>query len=369
VGLRSIAVHHYAGRSPTAKARISVRRFLLYATLLFATTACGPEFLPRQARFSVFDCEAIDSSASPPMFDWEVQPQPVIARGEPGSWDALDVLNPSVVQRGETLYNLYSGFDGRAWHTGLATSTDGVFWQKEPGPVLSPDPTTWESGYIAANGAAAFDGRTFLYWYQAGARGSTRIGMARSDNARDWEKHPAPVLEAGPPGSWDEMGVGDPYVLTCGQDFYMYYLGQDRRGLQRLGLARSPDGVHWQKSHLNPLLDVGPPGSFEEMGLGEPAVFRWGQRYYMLYTGRDSKEHRRVGWAESGDGVNWEKSVSQPLLAGSQPWDAAVVCDPTVWSARGRLMVWFGGGDRPSPDENLHGQIGLAYLTPQGNLR
>jgi hypothetical protein len=26
------------------------------------------------------------------------------------------------------------------------------------------------------------------------------------------------------------------------------------------------------------------------------------------------------------------------------------------------LTVWFGGGDAPSPDENLNGQIGVAAL-------
>jgi len=26
------------------------------------------------------------------------------------------------------------------------------------------------------------------------------------------------------------------------------------------------------------------------------------------------------------------------------------------------LTVWFGGGDAPSPDENLDGQIGVAAL-------
>jgi hypothetical protein len=28
-------------------------------------------------------------------------------------------------------------------------------------------------------------------------------------------------------------------------------------------------------------------------------------------------------------------------------------------------MVWFGGGNRPSPDENLAGKIGLAVIEIQ----
>jgi len=30
----------------------------------------------------------------------------------------------------------------------------------------------------------------------------------------------------------------------------------------------------------------------------------------------------------------------------------------------GTVRVWFGGGDRPEPAENLHGQIGVGLLRP-----
>jgi hypothetical protein len=35
----------------------------------------------------------------------------------------------------------------------------------------------------------------------------------------------------------------------------------------------------------------------------------------------------------------------------------------------GVIRVWFGGGDVASPDENLHGQIGLAILRPVRAIR
>jgi len=100
-------------------------------------------------------------------FRFEVLPEPVLTRGEPGAWDAVDALNPSVVRHDGLLHNFYSGFDGRTWHTGLATSTDGLRWEKH-GKVLSPDPHTWEGDYIAANGSALVVNDQFLYWYQAG---------------------------------------------------------------------------------------------------------------------------------------------------------------------------------------------------------
>ena len=87
----------------------------------------------------------------------------------------------------------------------------------------------------------------------------------------------------------------------------MYYLGQDRARRQRLGVARSRDGVHWEKLRSNPVLELGGPGAFDENGLGEPAVWQSHGFYWMLYTGRDDRENRRLGLARSTDGVRWKK--------------------------------------------------------------
>ena len=82
----------------------------------------------------------------------------------------------------------------------------------------------------------------------------------------------------------------------------------------------------------------------------------------MIYTGRDAEENRRLGAARSSDGVHWRRAALAGPAAGGQPWNSRVVCDPTLWAHSGKLWMWFGGGDVASPDENLHGQIGLATL-------
>ncbi len=310
--------------------------------------------------YADFTLPALGPEGPLPEWSWEVLEEPVLPRGAPGEWDAVDALNPSVVLHGGIFYNLYSGYDGRTWHTGLAVSHDGIHWEKR-GKVLSPDPDTWEGDYIAANGHLGMAGGEFYYWYQAGD--PPRIGLARSRDAFKWEKLPEPVLGVGPRGAWDERGVGDPYVVEVGSRFYLYYLGQDRARRQRLGVAVSEDGVRWRKLRSNPVLELGPPGAFDEAGLGEPAVWAFGGRYWMLYTGRDRAERRRLGLAVSVDGVHWERASRGAALAGSEPWNAEVVCDATVLPAGGASFhVWFGGGDRPRPAENLNGAIGYALL-------
>jgi predicted GH43/DUF377 family glycosyl hydrolase len=282
-----------------------------------------------------------------------------LTRGEQGQWDSIDVLNPSVVWRDGKFWNLYSGFDGHTWHTGLAVSGDGLAWVKQ-GRVLSPDPSSWERGYIAANGSGLAHNGQFLYWYEAGD--PLRIGFAHSADGRSWTKVGESVLNTGPRGSWDERGIADPYVVAAGSGFYLYYLGVDRARRQRLGVARSTDGVHWEKLRNNPILELGEPGSFDEVGLGEPAVWGAAGRYWMLYTGRDRNEYRRIGLAVSDDGVLWQRSSTLPVLAGNESWDEKVVCDPSVEPGSNGVRVWFGGGNVATPAERLNGQIGYAVL-------
>jgi predicted GH43/DUF377 family glycosyl hydrolase len=180
-------------------------------------------------------------------------------------------------------------------------SEDGLTWTKT-GELLSPDPGTWEGSYIAANGSAVEFRGTILYYYQAGE--PPRIGLARGAAL---EKAKTPMLELGPSGSWDERGVADPYAVEVGGKLYLFYLGMDRSRRQRMGVAMSSDGVHWVKLRANPILELGGYGSFDENGVGEPAVWASNGFYWMLYTGRSRKEQRKLGLARSTDGVRWEK--------------------------------------------------------------
>jgi len=288
-----------------------------------------------------------------PGLSWvlDQRPDPVLQRG-----GFHDVLNPSVARFRNGYLNLYSAFDGRGWQTRAADSRDGLAW-RDRGTVLSPDPKTWEAGYIAANGSLLLDRGRLWYWYQAGPRGAPRIGLARSYDAEYWRKEPAPVLEPGPYGSWDECGVADPYAIRVGAYFYLYYLGQDRARptRQRIGVARSTDGLHWEKLRSNPVLELD-----GEAGLGEPAMWASHGFYWMLYTIRDFAENRRLGLARSTDGVHWRKLPA--AFAGAAAWNSKVLCDATVLVEGDEVRVWFGGGDVASPDENLDGQIGAGRL-------
>jgi hypothetical protein len=312
------------------------------AIILFAS-GCG-----RYATFTLPEVHGGDASL---VFRLVAEPEPVLTRGE-----FRDALNPSVVFSARALapvpVNLYSVFDGRTWHTAETVNDE------KRGIILSPDSKTWEGDYIAANGSAVYvrNGLRIWYWYVSGPKDKPRIGLAKQAGENVWRKEPSPVLDVGPVGAWDERAVADPYVIRIEPYFYMYYLGQDRAVRQRIGVARSSDGVHWEKRRANPVVEM----DEEEAGIGEPAVWQSDGFYWMLYTVRDFAENRYLRLARSTDGVRWTKLAVR--YKGTQAWNSKVICDPTVVVDGGRILVWFGGGDVASPDENLHGQIGFATL-------
>jgi predicted GH43/DUF377 family glycosyl hydrolase len=300
-----------------------LKRVLLLA---LACCSCG--------KYANFTLPPPDAAGPKGPFHWEASAEPVLSFGD---WDSSDVLNPSVVQDHGEYLNYYSGYDGHSWSTGLAASIDGIHWTKK-GRILGPD---------AGNGSALVVKDHILYWYQTGS--PVQVALNKSI-----------VLRTGPRGSWDEIGVADPYVIERSGELYMYYLGMDRARRQRLGVARSHDGVAWEKLISNPILELGATGAFDEVGLGEPAVWSSGGSYWMLYTGRARGEKRRVGLAKSPDGIHWSRDSL--VIEGTSAWDREVVCDPTVEVLPDGIRVWFGGGDVPRPDQGLHGQIGVGML-------
>lgn len=318
--------------------------------LLILLSGCG--------RYGNFTLPTLSGGDANLTYSLDALPQPVIEHAADS-----DVLNPSVVRGGPGFLNFYSAFDGALWRTVVAASSDGVHWQRGQ-TVLRPDPRTWQGNYIAANGSVLSYGGKYWHWFEAGPSGSLRVGLARSEDMHAWTIEPGPVIERGPYMSWDERDVADPYVIRIDPYFYMYFLGQDRADppRQRIGVARSTDGVHWTKLTANPVVEPGAPGSFDEADLGEPAVWSSHGFYWMLYTGTDFASRRRLGLARSTDGIHWQKLPS--VFSGSEEWNSKVLCDASVLVEGSEVRVWFGGGDVASPDERLHGQIGYGILRP-----
>ena len=160
-----------------------------------------------------------------------------------------------------------------------------------------------------------------------------------------WQKvtGPAPggaVLGLGAPGAFDERGNFTVSAFEDGGVTWLYYGGSDATGdpscpgirdsRWRVGLARSTDGVTFERVQGTEtggaILDVGAPGQFDSWLTYRPFVLKDGATYRMWYNGSTEPFHcptgtlasnRRIGYAESTDGVHWTKRYDGPGPGGS----------------------------------------------------
>jgi predicted GH43/DUF377 family glycosyl hydrolase len=158
-----------------------------------------------------------------------------------------------------------------------------------------------------------------------------------------WEKvtGPAPggaVLGPGDPQAFDERANFTVDAYEDGGVVWMYYGGSDATGAcpginashWRIGLARSTDGVNFTRvpgaQTGGAVLDIGAPGDFDSQLAYRPFVLKDGSLYRMWYNGSSKPFNcptgtlalgRRIGYAESADGVTWTKKNDGPGPGGS----------------------------------------------------
>ena len=153
------------------------------------------------------------ATAPAPTGPWTIDPDPVLNPGPGGSWDDVQVSGPNVLRTEDGYLMYYDALGpGRISMIGMATSSDGIQWEKYN------DPATNDTAF------------------------------ADSD----------PVLTVSDEG-WDSKRVIDPNVIKTNDGFEMIYLatsgtGKFAPGEFSFGIATSPDGIEWTKSDRNPVL-------------------------------------------------------------------------------------------------------------------
>lgn len=290
----------------------------------------------------------------------------------PSTWENNGVGGACVIFDGSAdLYKMwYTGIDTSGifvFQIGYATSNDGTSWTKSLNPVLSPS-AGWELFGVGGPCVIKEGPASYKMWYTGiDASLIPQIGYATSNNGTVWTKYLAnPVLIPGAAG-WDKNGVALPCVINDSGTYKTWYTGRDASngvGLLKelaIGYAESADGINWTKSLLNPVLTK-TLSSWDDRCVGACCVMKTGTSYYtMYYTGfpLSGGVESRIGEATSSDGISWTKSGNPVLDTGpSGQWDDYVVAAPSVLRKDGIVKMWYTGA---------HGtlmQIGEAETPP-----
>jgi hypothetical protein len=283
---------------------------------------------------------------------------PVLEGGAPGTWESYGAFNPFVLDDGSELKMWYASVTGLPYDekTGLATSSDGLEWEKEASnPVLPGIPGTWQG---RVNGCSVLREAESGYtmWY-AGLRygdNYSAIGRGSSPDGIVWNPGENPVLAPGAP--WEGTMLAWPQVRFDGSTYHMWYTGGLTTNSLAIGYATSPDGITWRKYPGNPIINAAADSSFGAY-FGSVTFDRRTGTYEMWHTSARSSQGPAgwaTGYATSGDGVTWCVH-HQPVLEAGPGWDSGFAINPSVLFDGKSYRMWYTGGI-----QERGGAIGLA---------
>jgi beta-xylosidase len=307
--------------------------------------------------------------------------------GDIDNFDAEWVTCPTILREDGVYRMWYSSLcdakDGPGG-IGLATSRDGIHWQRANGgkPVLTVGPPAALADTPAALNSANIMGPCvlhvgdrYLMWYtgMSTARHSSgfgfyRIFLASSPDGIQWqrENNGQPVLDLGPPSAPDAVQAATPVVLldpalsdTDGKTFRMWYAAWSPTHNHTICTATSSDGLHWTRDATGrPITGLNPPTAYGH------ALSRIGDDYLLLYM--SLAQTKGLYAATSTDGQNWSMlNHGKPILnpGPTASFDSLQPGHPTLLREGNTLKVWYTGYERTTNERlPLRLTIGLAEI-------
>jgi hypothetical protein len=353
----------------------AARAAALLSACLLALTACVPA----------------DTTRAPLRQHW-VKRGVILQPGFAGPRSAAFVSSPAVVRLANGRLRMYVWVADatppwlRGQHVIIAAESDPadpLHWEViSRQPLVGPGP----AGGLRDHGVGfpfvvpRTDGPWLMYYGTWGGDWTikqelmNRIGVALShDEGLTWQIAEEDMLPSGPPGSFDAGAIPSVDVLrTAPADYLMWYTAAEKylrfgavnQGILHIGVARSHDGLHWDKL-ARPALRAreGATEPFEAC-LARPAVLHLDGLYHMwlgvyeMAPGRRPNDPAsgsaalspagaqragagsyRIEYARSTDGVHWTRYADQPVLpltpggfdSDSQTYPSVVDMGEEIW--------------------------------------
>lgn len=226
----------------------------------------------------------------------KVSKQPVLDIGENGCFDDNGVVPLSVLKCEDRILLYYVGFQQGVkvpyyMFGGLAVSNDGgeTFSRVQKTPILD---RVGEERYARCGMFVKYEDDLFRMWY---------IGS-----------------------------VGEGWVNSNGK----------LRPFYTMRYAESEDGINW-KANNDLCLNY---KSEDEHGFGRPYVWKDRIGYKMLYSVRTYSKGYYIGYAESENGIKWERKDEEAGISLSdEGWDNENLSYPALLEIKGETYMFYNG--------------------------
>jgi len=188
-------------------------------------------------------------------------------------------------------------------------------------------------------------------WYTSQHRpskadGTSCLYMAKSDDGLKWTRLPGPVMK--PENPWEKNAVMCPHVLydEKKQCFRMWYSAGDQYEPDAIGYAESKDGLHWDKLPA-PVFQADSNFPSECHKVTACCVIPYEGWHYMFYIGFRDEDHATIHLARSRDGIaGWQRFDKNPIVW-PKPWgqgfDREACYKPSVLPMGDGWMLWYNG--------------------------
>ncbi len=206
---------------------------------------------------------------------------PVLTKGNPGTWDDYSAISGPVIKVGNEYKMYYMGFQSEYdyWHIGLATSTDGINWTKNPYPVVHAAP---DEVQIMPSEVLLVNDTYYLY-YSVRQKPYYDIRLATSSDGINFTKYYGnPILVA--EYNWEGTGVYSPSIIYDNDQYKMIYANINEPG-GALGMAYSSDGINWIKDLGNPFFSNADIQNNWCNRITYPFWRKYNNQYRIYYTG------------------------------------------------------------------------------------
>lgn len=145
--------------------------------------------------------------------------------------------------------------------------------------------------------------------------------------------------------------MGGPELGTC-FDVYVtrengkYRMDFSWRPKKALAVTFSDDGIHWEAPQITLAYDE---TTGWEDDINRNCVLKIDGKYKMWYTGQ-ARGFSFIGYAESSDGIHFERVLSEPVLISERPWEGFSVMNPCVLYENGKYRMWYAAGETYEPN-------------------